>query len=76
MDLLVPPDFQTEVKMRLDDMKIPFNVSIDDLQKAINEENPPISTIDEELDNRFSNSLDSINCDEICNISSSTNTLT
>ena len=55
VDLIIPPDFQTEVKMRLDEAQIPFVISIADLQAAIANENPNVtSEIDEEFDNRFS----------------------
>ena len=54
MDLIVSPDFQTEVKMRLEEKKIDFKVTIENLQKAIENENPKPDNEDE-LENRFGN---------------------
>ena len=51
-DFLVPPEYHSELKLRLDEQKIPFQVTIQDLETAINQENPNASD-DLEFENRF-----------------------
>lgn len=55
MDLMVPPDFQTELKSRLAETDIQYDVIIHDLQTAIDNENPNVTESGEDFDNRFSN---------------------
>lgn len=55
MDLMIPPDFQTELKKRFEETDIQYDVIINDLQTAINNENPNVTESEEEVDNRFSN---------------------
>ena len=43
MDLLISPDFQTELKLRLADAEIPYKVTISDVQKAIDSENSNVT---------------------------------
>jgi hypothetical protein len=40
--------------MRFADVKMNFDVKIEDLQTAINNENPNVTESDDELENRFS----------------------
>lgn len=47
MDLLIPPDFQTELKLRLTDAKIPYVVTISDVQTVINNANSNVTISDE-----------------------------
>jgi hypothetical protein len=54
VDLLVSPDFQTELKLRLADAEIPYDVTISDMQIAINNENPNVTDSGDEFENRFS----------------------
>lgn len=52
---MVPPDFQTELRMRLEEAGIPFDITINDLEIAIKEENPNVTDSGDDFDNRFSN---------------------
>ncbi|XP_046451315.1 carboxypeptidase B-like isoform X2 [Daphnia pulex] len=52
VDLLVSPDFQTELKLRLADAEIPYEVTISDMQTAINNENPNVTDSGDEYENR------------------------
>jgi hypothetical protein len=54
VDLLVSPDFQTELKLRLADAEIPYEVTISDMQTAINNENPNVTDSGDEYENRKS----------------------
>lgn len=54
MDLMVPPDFQTELKMRMEEADIQYDVIISDLQSAINNENPNVTVSGDDFENRFS----------------------
>lgn len=62
MDLMIPPDFQIELKKRFEETDIQYDVIIHDLQAAIDKENPKPNVTDsgDDYDNRFSNSSDSI----------------
>ncbi|KAK4007992.1 hypothetical protein OUZ56_013151 [Daphnia magna] len=53
VDLLISPDFQTELKLRLADAQIPYEVKIADMQTEINNENPNITDSGTEFENRF-----------------------
>lgn len=55
MDLMVPPDFQTELQLRLKEADIPYEVKISDMQMTINSENPNVTDSGDEFENRFSN---------------------
>lgn len=59
VDLLISPDFQTELKLRLADAQIPYEVKIADMQTEINNENPNITDSGTEFENRFSKILKS-----------------
>lgn len=37
---MVPPRYQKEIRLKLEEVKIPYDVEISDLQKAISTENP------------------------------------
>lgn len=56
-DFLISPDFVEELKMRFAEAKMVVDVKINDLQMAINNENPNITSSEDELDNRFSTYL-------------------
>ncbi|KAI9553940.1 hypothetical protein GHT06_019211 [Daphnia sinensis] len=58
VDLLISPDFQTELKLRLADAQIPYEVKIADMQTEINNENPNITDSGTEFENRFSHKMD------------------
>jgi len=51
-DVLVSPNFQTELKMRLAEEKFQVRVAIEDLETAISNENPD-ATDELEFENRF-----------------------
>lgn len=40
VNIMVPPRYQKEIKLKLEEAKIPYDIEIGDLQKAINDENP------------------------------------
>ncbi|KAI9554075.1 hypothetical protein GHT06_019347 [Daphnia sinensis] len=40
VNIMVPPRYQKEIRLRLEEVKIPYDVEISDLQKAISNENP------------------------------------
>lgn len=49
IDFMISPDFQTEVKLRLMQENITFAVAIDNLQDAIDNENPASTENEPEL---------------------------
>ena len=57
MDLMVPPDFQTELSMRFAEADIQYDVKIQDLQTAINNENPNVTDSGDDFDHRNSKNL-------------------
>jgi len=56
MDLMISPALQNTLKERLNERNITFAVTIEDLQAAINEENP-LDASDFGLDDRLGNHL-------------------
>lgn len=50
IDILVKPDSVEKVRRVLNDEHIRFDIAIEDLQQAIDEENPPLE--EEDFDNR------------------------
>ncbi|XP_032785295.2 carboxypeptidase B [Daphnia magna] len=49
VDVLIPPDFQPELKLRLADVEIPYLVKINDVQTVINNGNAKVSISDEKV---------------------------
>lgn len=49
VDVLIPPDFQPELKLRLADAEIPYLVKINDVQTVINNGNANVSISDEKV---------------------------
>ena len=43
VDIMLPPRHQKEIKQKLKEAKIPYEIEILDLQKAINNENPIVN---------------------------------
>lgn len=50
VDILVKPDARDKVRKALDAENIKYDITIQDLQSAIDDENPPVE--DEDFDNR------------------------
>ncbi|XP_059351453.1 carboxypeptidase B-like [Daphnia carinata] len=49
MDLMIPPDFQSELKLRLADAEIPYLVKIGDVQTLINNGNANVTNLNENI---------------------------